>query len=301
MNITKLRKLWFTFSGLLVAASVVLVGIFGFNFGLDFTGGARWDIKFNDQLSVNSDQLRNFFVNRSELSQEVEIQTSEGGEYLITVEDLSDEQIQTITSQLEEQFGTFETTNYRKVDATIGASFKQKSIYAILTALIGIIVFVAFAFRKIPEAINPWRFGAVAIIALFHDIVIVLGVFTVLGAFMGTELDLAFITALLATLGFSVNDTIVILDRVRENVRIQKPHETFEDTIEKSIQQTLLRSINTSFSTLLPLLALLFMGAESIFFFVLALIIGIVIGTYSSIFLAAPLLTEWKDWADGNN
>ena len=299
MNITKLRKLWFGFSAILVIASVVLVGIFGFNFGLDFTGGARWDVRFEEGVEVQ--KIKDFFADHEFLTQGAQVQTSEDGEYLITIEDLSDDQIQTITTQLEEQFGTFETTNYRKVDATIGASFKQKSIYAIITALIGIIVFVAFAFRKIPEAINPWRFGAVAIVALFHDILIVLGIFTVLGAFLGTELDLAFITALLATLGFSVNDTIVILDRVRENVRTQKPHETFEDTIEKSVQQTLLRSINTSISTLLPLVALLFMGAESIFFFVLALIIGIVIGTYSSIFLAAPLLAEWKAWADRNN
>ncbi len=309
MNITKLRKLWFTISSTLVITSIFLMGMLSLNLGLDFTGGARWDLKFNDQslyteaspdkLSINNEQLKTFFEVREELSKEVKIQTSEDGEYLITIEDLSDEQIQAISMELETQFGSFETKSYRKVDATIGASFKKKSVWAILAALTGIILFVAYAFRKIPASVNPWRFGAVAIVALFHDVLIVLGVFTILGFMTGTELDLAFITALLATVGFSVNDTIVILDRVRENVRTQKPHETFEDTIEKSVQQTLRRSINTSISTLLPLVALLFFGAKSIFFFVLALTIGIVIGTYSSIFLAAPLLAEWKVWADG--
>jgi preprotein translocase subunit SecF len=126
----------------------------------------------------------------------------------------------------------------------------------------------------------------------------VLGIFVLLGALYDVELDLPFITALLATLGFSVNDTIVVLDRVRENIRLQKSNETFEDTVEKSVQQTLFRSLNTSVSTLLPLFALLYFGAESIFFFVLALTVGIMIGTYSSIFLAAPLLVEWKNFAD---
>ena len=298
MNITKTRRTWFTISGIAVGVSIVCSLFFGLNLGLDFTGGARWDMKFNDQLSISNDQLKTFFDGRTELTKDVKIQTSDEGNFLVTIEDMSDEQIQTITANLKTEVGEFETESYRKVDATIGASFKEKSFWAIMAALMGIILFVAFAFRKIPNTINPWRFGGVAIAALFHDIIIVLGVFTVLGFMFGTELDLPFITALLATLGFSVNDTIVILDRVRENVRQQKPHETFEDAIEKSVQQTIKRSINTSISTLLPLIALLIWGANSIFFFVLALTIGIVIGTYSSIFLAAPMLAEWKVWAD---
>ena len=160
---------------------------------------------------------------------------------------------------------------------------------------------MAWAFRKIPASISPWRFGAVAIIALLHDILIVLGIFTILGFVLDVELDLTFITALLATLGFSVNDTIVILDRVRENIKKQGKDETFEDTVEKSVQQTLARSINTSISTLIPLVSLLFLGADSIFYFVLALTLGIAIGTYSSIFLAAPMLVTLKNWADKRN
>ena len=206
--------------------------------------------------------------------------------------------IQAISAGLGASVGTFEEISYRKVDSAVGASFKTKAFYAILAALVGIIFFVAWAFRKVPAVINPWRFGGVAIAALFHDILIILGIFVWLGATRDIELDLSFITALLATLGFSVNDTIVILDRVRENIRLQKAHETFEDTVENSVQQTLMRSINTSISTLLPLCALLIFGADSIFYFVLALTLGIVVGTYSSIFLAAPLLVSWKKWGD---
>lgn len=299
MNITALRKYWFMLSGLMVLISLALVGVFGLKLGLDFTGGARWDITFTNDVSDQT--LNSFFAGRAELDQDVQIQRAEDDRLLITIEDLDDASLQAIKTDMQQEIGEFTENSYRKVDATIGQSFKQKSLYAIFTALAGIIIFVAFAFRKIPKAVNPWRFGGVAIIALFHDIIIVLGIFVVLGAVLQTELDLPFITALLATLGFSVNDTIVILDRVRENIRSQKTHETFTDTIEKSVQQTLRRSINTSVSTLLPLLALLFLGAESIFFFVLALTIGIAIGTYSSIFLAAPMLATWKEWADSRD
>lgn len=296
MNITALRRIWFSISATLVFISLGVVGVFGLNLGLDFTGGARWDLQFEEPTT--SQELMGFFNGRTELSQEVNIQASTENTFLITVEDLPDQSIQSIRLALQNEIGAFEQTSFRKVDATIGQSFKQKSLYAIAAALIGIILFVAFAFRRIPSAINPWRFGGVAIIALLHDIIIVLGLFVLLGAIYDVELDLPFITALLATLGFSVNDTIVVLDRVRENIRLQKANETFEDTIEKSIQQTLRRSLNTSVSTLLPLLALLFFGAPTIFFFVLALTVGIVIGTFSSIFLAAPMLVEWKNLAD---
>lgn len=298
MNITALRHYWFALSGAIVTLSLACTLIFGLNLGLDFTGGARWDIQFPAETPVTNTDLQTTIESQDFITQDVQVQASDNNTFLITIEDTTDANIQTVSNVIEANHGSFETTTYRKVDATIGQSFKQKALYAIITALIGIILFVAWAFKSVPAAINPWRFGSVAIVALFHDIIIVLGIFTVLGFFLDVELDLAFITALLATLGFSVNDTIVILDRVRENIRSQKPHETFTDTVERSVQQTLMRSVNTSISTLFPLIALLIFGANAIFFFVLALSLGILIGTYSSIFLAAPLLAEWKIQAD---
>lgn len=296
MNITKQRTTWFGISATLVLASIISVFVFGMNLGLDFTGGARWSVQF-DNPGITSGQISSFFENQDLLTQSAQIQKNDEGTFLITVEDLSDGDLQALANNMKDTFGAFEQKSYQKVDSRIGESFRQKSVSAIIVALIGIIFFVAYAFRKIPAAINPWRFGGVAIAALFHDIIIILGVFVLLGAFFDIELNLQFITALLATLGFSVNDTIVILDRVRENIHRAKKGETFEDTIEKSIQQTFMRSINTSISTLLPLLALFIFGAVSIQFFILALILGIVVGTYSSIFLAAPLLVTWKDMA----
>lgn len=299
MNITHLRHIWFGISGAAVLISVVCIAVLGLRLGLDFTGGARWDVRFEN--AVERPALEAYFADLPQLSKEAVIQGSDENTFLITLEDMPDESIQEIAGGVQEAFGAFEELSYRKVDAKIGASFQEKALWAIGVALAGIILFVAWAFRKIPESINPWRFGAVAVIALFHDVIILVGIFAVLGVVVGMELGLPFLTALLATLGFSVNDTIVILDRIRENIRTQKAHETFADSVEHSIRQTLARSIFTSFSTVLPLLALLVLGAESLQSFVLTLFLGVLIGTYSSIFVAAPLLVTWKNIADARD
>jgi len=298
MNFTKNRQIWFSFSAAAIFLSLVSILFCGFRLGLDFTGGARWQLEFSEKIEQKN--LTDFFSQQKILTKKTKIQKTENGNFLVTIQDLPDAEIQKISQNLKNEVGEFSEISYQKVDSAIGANFQKKAILAILVALVGIILFVAFAFRKIPAAVNPWRFGAVAILALFHDIFIILGIFAALGFFLQIELDLQFITALLATLGFSVNDTIVILDRVRENIRTQKSHENFADTIEKSVRQTFARSINTSISTLLPLIFLLFFGAKSIFFFVFALICGILVGTYSSIFLAAPILVSWKNFAEKN-
>ncbi|MCF7847062.1 MAG: protein translocase subunit SecF [Candidatus Gracilibacteria bacterium] len=295
INITAHRHIWLSISGALIALSVALVSIFGFNLGLDFLGGIRWTVHFEEPVEL---QEMVAFFETQDLEKSAQIQPAADNDFLITLEEVSDTKLENISTTMKAEVGAFEEKSFRRVDSSIGAHFQQKAFTAIVTALLGIIIFIAIAFRKIPKSVNPWRFGGAAIIALFHDVLIILAIFTVLGAVADVELDLQFITAVLATLGFSVNDTIVILDRVRENLRLQKAHEDFQDTIEKSVQQTLRRSINTSVSTLLPLLGLLFFGADSLFYFILALVIGITIGTYSSIFLAAPVLVTWKKWAD---
>lgn len=297
-NITRNRKLWITISGALVALSLALVALFGFNLGLDFLGGIRMNVVFQTETPIESSQLKDFFSGVESLNKEVILQSSGENSFLVTLEELDEDAFEMVSTSLQETLGNFEITSFQRVSSSIGRHFQRQAWIAIGFALIAIVLFVAMAFRKIPKTINPWRFGGVAIVALFHDVLIIVGVFVVLGALIDVELNLQFITALLATLGFSVNDTIVILDRVRENLNKQKSKETFEDVVEKSVQQTLRRSINTSISTLFPLVFLLFFGAESIFYFMLALTIGIIVGTYSSIFIAAPLLVTWKNFAD---
>ena len=175
----------------------------------------------------------------------------------------------------------------------IGKELRQKAVYAMALVIALIIAYIAWSFRKVSKPIASWKYGVIAVVALIHDVGITFGVFAVLGKVMGIEVDLPFIAAALTVLGYSVNDTIVVFDRIRENLARQGSGH-FEERIEESIIQTFVRSINTSFTTLLTLLALFFFGGESIKWFVLALLVGIGVGTYSSIFIASPLLVSWE-------
>ena len=185
-----------------------------------------------------------------------------------------------------------EELRFDSVGPSIGQELKRKSLYAIITVLIAIVLYIAWAFRKVSKPVASWKYGMTAIIALFHDVMIVLGVFAVLGRFLDMEINTAFVAAILTVLGYSVNDTIVVFDRIREN--LPRSDEDFESTVNISVNQTLRRSINTSLTTLLVLLSIFFFGGTTIRDFVLALSIGVFIGTYSSIFLASPVLVVWE-------
>lgn len=188
--------------------------------------------------------------------------------------------------------GTVKELRYESVGPTIGKELTNKAWMAILIASLAIVLYIAYAFRKVSRPVVSWKYGISAIVALIHDITIVAGLFAILGHFAGIEVDALFITALLTILGFSVHDTIVVFDRTRENL---SKHYTadFEEVVNDSVNQTMSRSINTSVATLLVLIALFFFGGESIRYFVLALIVGISVGTYSSIFVASPIVVDW--------
>lgn len=215
---------------------------------------------------------------------------------IIKLKHLSKESHDQLRTKLTEKLGAFEEVTFNTIGPTIGNSMKTWAYIALAIALAAIILYIALAFRKIPKHLNPWRFGACAIIALAHDIIIVTGIFAILGHYIPTvEIDALFITALLTILGFSVHDTIVVFDRLRENIRIKGSNESFTTITNESLTQTMARSINTSLSTLITLLALYFLGSESIQWFVLALILGTLVGTYSSIFTASPILVAWSN------
>jgi len=165
---------------------------------------------------------------------------------------------------------------------------------ALSIAACAIVLYIAFAFRRVPRRLSPWRFGIIAVITLLHDVLITVGIFVIISQITTFEFDTLFITALLTILGYSVNDTIVIFDRIRDNLALQHRNEEFEAVAERSLHQSIRRSINTSVSTLIMLCSLFFLGSESVKWFVLTLIVGAVIGTYSSIFIATPLLVYWK-------
>ncbi|MFH1610283.1 MAG: protein translocase subunit SecF, partial [Patescibacteria group bacterium] len=224
---------------------------------------------------------------------ETEEQTSEEGDKII-LEDAEGLEVQSIELVPERETIQVVEKRFESIGPVIGEELKNKAIWAIGLALIIIIAFIAFAFRQVSKPVASWKYGIGAIIALAHDIIIVVGAFSVLNHFfLGFEVDILFVTALLTILGYSVNDTIVVYDRTRENL-IYNPQSTFEETINKSVNDTITRSVNTSLTTLLVLLSLYFLGGTTIQNFVLALICGTLIGAYSSIFIASPLLVVWQ-------
>jgi SecD/SecF fusion protein len=325
-------KTWFTISGVIVAIAVVATLSFGLKLGIDFTGGTLMQVKF--ETEVEKEELRTALEeigqNISEngtvaIDTEIEITEeaailedtpvlsagtpetvdmssasiiwSDDG-YIIKTKWMSPEIHDEIISQLEGKFGTLEEPRFTTVGPIVGETMKSKAIIALIIALIVIVLYIAFAFRKIPRNVSPWRFGISAIVALAHDILIVVGVFAILGKFMGVEIDALFITALLTILGFSVHDTIVVFDRFRENLKNLGRDVTFGDIANQALTQTMARSMNTSISTLFTLVALLLLGSASIFYFVLALVLGTIVGTYSSMFIAGPVLVWWNNRAE---
>ena len=290
MFIVKYRKLFFFISGLLVAVSILVLIIWGFNFGIDFTGGSLMELEFKQNRPSNQeikDSIEDLGLG------EVNVQPTGENSVILRMKDIDEETHQEILSAIQ-QLGEIEELRFESIGPIIGQELKKKAIYSIILAMVFILLYVALAFRKVSFIVKSYKYGLLAIIALFHDILIVLGVFVVLGRFLNVEIGIAFVAALLATLGYSVNDTIVVFDRVRENLLVTEHREDFDKLVGRSLKQTIVRSINTSLTTILVLLAVLIFGGATIQYFVLALIIGIAVGTYSSLFIASPLLVSWE-------
>lgn len=219
---------------------------------------------------------------------EAQVQTAGSSDLQLKLQQVTNEQRQQILDRYSDKGIT--ETQFVSIGPALGNELKRKSAVAIVVVLIAIIGYISYAFRKVSHGPVPsWVFGIAAIIALMHDIFIPIGVFVLLGHFADVQVDSLFVTALLTVLGFSVHDTIVVFDRIREGLK-DRHTKSFREIVNTSINVTLARSINTSLSTLIVLTALFFFGGESIRYFVLALIIGIISGTYSSIFIASPLL-----------
>ncbi len=214
---------------------------------------------------------------------------------IIQTQALDKDQHDQLLTAIQKQAGDFTETHYDSIGPVIGKELQKNAFWQLLFVSLGIIIYIGYAFRKVAKPVTSWRFGGAALIALFHDLLFVLGVFSVLGHFKGVEVDSLFVTALLTVLGFSVHDTIGVFDRIRENLRLF-PGQSIEYVVNHSIAQTLVRSLNTSLTVLFVLLSLLLFGGATIKYFVLALFLGVVVGTYSSIFIASPVLVLWQRW-----
>lgn len=293
LNIVGNTPVWLTLSGIMIVASFVAFGLFGLRLSSDFTEGNLYEIKFNKEV-VAQDLAKALVEFKDVELGNVEVKGTSLGALLFKSKRLSAEESDKVLNFLKKTYGDMDVIQNRSVSPVFAETFRTRAFHAILAASIMIVLYIAFAFRKVSRGVSSWKMGLCAIAGLLHNVIITVGVFVVLGKFFGVEIDALFITALLTVMGFSVHDTIVVFDRIRENILNKTRNESFADITEKSLHQTMARSINTSISTLIVLLAILLVGAPSIFWFCLALFIGIAIGTYASIFIASTLLVLWQ-------
>lgn len=295
-NIIAKKNLWFSFSGILLTISLLALVFWGLKLSIDFTGGSLLEISYQG-AKPNVEQVAKTLEPLSLNS--LRIQPSGENEFFIRFESVDEPRHQEILQALsnvpvEEQIAQGTELRFESIGPVIGQELKSKAFEAIIVVLILIIAYIAYAFRHVSKPVASWKYGVAAVVALFHDIFIVIGIYAILGHFLNVEIDVLFVTALLTILGFSVHDTIVTFDRTRENL-FKIKGQSFAEIVNLSINETIVRSINTSLTTLFALLAVYIFGGESIRYFVLALIIGVIIGTYSSIFIASPLLVVWNN------
>jgi len=293
MFVVRYRKIWFIFSAILIALSAYTILAYGFDLSIDFKGGTITEVRYEGELpgkesietAIKALGIGGFSV-----------RPSENDRYIVRTSELSESEQQGLLAAFSQGQSAFTIERQNTIGPTAGSELKSKAIKAITVVVLMIVLFVTFAFRKVSSPVSSWKYGLATIVALAHDVIIPTGVFVFLGHLIGVEIDLLFITGLLAILGYSVHDTIVVFDRVRENLRVNTEKnfkEDFETTVGKSVAQTFGRSINTSLTIFITLLALYLVGSTATKDFALLLIVGIIAGTYSSIFVASPLLVTF--------
>ena len=312
MFVVKYRKIFYTLSLLLVLFSIFSISKWGLNYGIDFKGGSIVEVEYKNNRP-SQDQIDSI-VKNSGVEGEVVIRPTGNTGYIIRTASLASSTVDSLTAELtgkkatssavvaSDASTTASTTfigDIKRLDTVgpiLGQELQSKSVTSIILVILAIVLFITFAFRHVSKPVSSWKYGLAAIIALAHDVLVPTGIYVFLGRNGGYEVDALFVTALLVILGFSVHDTIVVFDRTRENLKHDENHKkSFDNIVGESVSQTFARSINTSLTTILALVALFLFGADATRNFSLILIIGIVLGTYSSIFLGSPLLvTFWK-------
>ncbi len=293
MFVVKYRKFFYALSSILILGSVFSMVYWGFNLGIDFKGGSILEVEYKDVRPAQTDLITAI----TPLNLDASVRPTGDKGFIIRMKSINQDEKKSLVEALAiPKDAKFEEKRFDSIGPVLGVEALRKSLSSIALVLLAIVLFIAYAFRKVSEPISSWKYGFVAIIALFHDVIIPTGVFSILGHFKGYEIDTLFVTALLVVLGFSVHDTIVVFDRVRENLGHASSKKPFIEIVGESVSQTFTRSINTSLTTLLALIVLYFIGGESTQHFSLALIIGIVAGTYSSIFIGSPLLVTIERW-----
>jgi preprotein translocase subunit SecF len=301
LNIVEKRYWYFRLSALIVVPGLISLILFGLPRSIDFAGGALFEVTFPVEAKVTEERLAAIYGQHGFDEPQIIRATTTGGEpaddFQIRSREISPEQKEAISQAMREELGEFTEVRFESVGPSVGAQVTRAGLVAVLLASVGILLYLTFAFRNVP---HPVRYGVCAITAMLHDVLVVLGLASILGKLLGWEVDALFLTALLTVIGFSVHDTIVVFDRIRENVERLRGN-SFERIVNHSIIQTLDRSINTQLTALFTLYAIFVFSHGQLQRFVFWLMVGIISGTYSSIFNAAPLLVvwenrEWRTW-----
>ena len=286
MNIVGRRKWFFLISAVVLLVGILSLAVFGLEPGVDFSSGTTFTIRF--EKDIDQAALRQALIDIG--YDTATIQSTSEGDYFIRLSEITPEERQDVTAALKSSLDPELTVrDYYQVSPIIATETARNAGIAVAVAAVAMLVYIAWAFRRMP---NPFRWGTCAIIALLHDVLVVMGIFSILGWVSGIQIDAMFITGMLTVVGYSINNTVVVFDRIRENYS-RGVSKDFEVTVNVSIMETLARSINTSLTTLLVILALYLFGGVTIRYFVLVLLIGVVAGTYSSLLIAGPLLVVW--------
>ncbi len=290
INIVKHRIWFYVISGILIAASFASLALWGLKPGIDFQGGTYWEFQFAKQIDKGTVEQ----TLQKTVTGDVIVQQS-GNLFTVRTKELTEQDHQNLIAVAKTIDPSFSELQWQTVGPTVGDTLRQKSIEAIVFVIIGISLYVAFAFRHASKPISSWKYGLITVATLFHDVSIPLGFFAIIGHFMHIEIDTNFIVAMLVIMGFSVHDTIVVFDRIREKLRVLRIATPFPELVNQSLNETLTRSINTSFTVLLALIAIYIWGSYTLKWFILTLMVGIFTGTYSSIFIGSTLLVDvWR-------
>jgi|TARA_B100001971_G_C18196328_1_gene541692 preprotein translocase subunit SecF len=286
INITDKRFRFFLISGVVILIGIISLAVFGLKAGIELRGGSMLTLGFEQEVDLG--ELRSELASLGYTS--VIVQTTGEGDYLIRTTKLTTGEKTALKETLTAKFGSFAERSFEDIDPIIAKQTARTAAIAVAIAAIGILLYVTWAFRRMPK---PFRYGACAIVALVHDALVALGVFSIIGGILGWEINLMFITGLLAVIGYSVNNTVVIFDRIRENL-LESPSSDFDVIVNNSLVETLTRSLNTSLTTIIVVLALLLFVGATIQNFTVVLLIGVIAGTFSSLFIAPSLLVVWE-------
>lgn len=304
MFIVKNRKIFYAIAIILIGVSAWSLSAYGLNEGIDFKGGSLVEISFPANSAQTTEKISDSLVaaGYENVSVRAALEAGADKSYIIRMNEITLAEKDSIIAGFSTAGETAVLKNFNTIGPTLGSEAKQKSVVSIILVLVAIVFFITFAFRKVSRSssntkMSSWIYGLVAIVSLAHDIIIPLGAFSILGhIYGGFEVDTLFVTALLVILGFSIHDTIVVFDRVRENLSNDSGRKPFEQIVGESVSETFTRSVNTSLTTLLAIATLYILGPESTHHFALALLLGVTTGTYSSIFIGSPLLVTINNW-----